>query len=108
MHSTKATDKSSGLLQEKLGEEYLCPQHRLETDVLVSCLTNWGKSTCALNTGYRQEFWSVAGETEGRDLAPSTQATDRSSGQLLEKLREGYLRTQHRLQTGVLVCCLKN
>ena len=108
MHSTKATDKSSGLLQEKLGEEYLCPQHRLETDVLVSCLTNWGKSTCALNTGYRQEFWSVAGETEGRDLAPSTQATDRSSGLLQETQREENLRPQHRLWTGVLVSCWRN
>ena len=47
---------------------------------------------CALNTGYRQEFWSVARETQGRVLAPQTQATDRSSGQLLEELRKEYLR----------------
>ena len=108
VHSTKATDRSFCQLLEKLREEYLCPQHRLQTGVLVSCLTNWGKRTCALNTGYRQELWSVAGETEGRILALSTRAIDRCSGLLLDKLGEEYLRPQHRLQTGVPVCCRGN
>ena len=93
---------------DKLREETLRPQHRLQTGVLVSCRRNRGKRTCAIITGYRLDFWSVEGEPEGRELAHSTQASDRSSGLLQEKLREENLRTQHRLQTGVMVCCRRN
>ena len=93
---------------DKLREEYLRPQHKLQTGFLVCCRRYRGKRTCALNTGYRQEFWSVAGESRGRVLAPSTQATDRSSGLLQETQREENLRPQHRLWTGVLVSCWRN